>query len=178
MAIDWAAIENVIHTQVALAAGVTGSLVLWEDQDRDRPVVSFLSMEIRNTASNATGNAERSVTDNPTPTAGAEILLNTIKQVEFEVIVSAFTRATTGGGGAYGWLSNLRTALESESAEDAFFSAGLALYEVGAVLSIPRVLETQSEGRGTLALKFRTADVHTATATFIETIEWTGTVTT
>lgn len=178
MSIDWASLENVIHTQVAQAAGVAGSLVLWEHQDRDRPTVNFLSMEIRGTASNATGNAERSVTDNPSPVAGSEILLNTIKHVEFDVIVSAFTRATTGGSSAYGWLSNLRTGLESESSTDAFFSVGLALFEVGSVLSIPRVLETQSEGRATLALKFRAVDVHTVATTFIETAEWAGTVTT
>lgn len=175
---DINALENSIQAIIVAASGYSGALVIWEGQDNPQPGSPFLSLFSEDLP--RVGQPEESVIDNPTPVAGEEIILKSRGEAELEIRVRAFTPHVVSSSSvksARAVLLGLRQALEAESMTAAIEAAGLALVSLGAVGNMPRVLETQYQGRATLTLKFRYADVFEEATTFIETAESTGTYT-
>jgi hypothetical protein len=173
---DINALENSIQAIVVAASGYSGALVIWEGQNNPAPGVPYLSLFSEDLP--RIGSPEETVTDNPAPVSGQEILLKSAGLAEVEIRVRAFTPgvvSTAAAKSARAVLLGMRQALEAESMTAAIEAAGLTLVSLGSVLNLPRVLETQYQGRATLTLRFRYADQFEEATTFIETAESTGT---
>lgn len=173
---DINALENSIQSIIAQASGYAGALVIWEGQNNPAPGVPFLSLFSEDLP--LIGHPEQSVTNNPTPTAGQEILLKSKGLAEVEIHVRAFSPSVVSSASApsaRAVLLNLRQTLEAESMQANIEAAGLTLASVGTVRNLPKVLETQYQGRATLTLKFRYADEFEEATTYIETAESSGT---
>ncbi len=170
MSTDQNAIENSIQTILTAASGLAGTNVVWADTDRDRPVGDYMALRIDE--DQHIGTPENSVRDNPAPVAGEEILLASKNVAEFEVAIQAFSalKVSTGAApSARARLNALRSKLEGEAMVEVIEAAGLALVDLGSVRNMPRVLETQYQGRATLVLKFRISDEIEEATTYIET---------
>ena len=178
MAINWNTLENLIHGQIVAASGLPATSVIWEHQNRDRPVAPFISLRLEDSNTIAQHTAEQTIRDNPAPVAGQEILLGIVKTIEFTLFVSVVTVPTAGSLSAFARLQAIRSMLETETIQDPFFAAGVSLWECGQIQNVPRILETQFEGRATLPLKFRCADQVEIATTYIESAEWVSVITT
>ncbi len=175
---DIDALENSIQSIITQASGYDGELVIWEGQSNPKPGEPFISLFAEDLP--RIGVPEETVTDNPTPTAGSEILLKSTGLAEVEIHVRAFTPevvSTPTVKSARAVLLALRQTLEAESMTAIIEAANLALASLGTVRNMPRVLETQYQGRATLTLKFRYADAFEEATTYIESAEATGTFT-
>lgn len=176
MATDINALENTIQTLIATAAGLAGNLVVWENQDNPRLTAPYLSLRSEDLP--RLGSVENSVRDNPSPSAGQEILLKSKSEAEFEIYVSAFSLHSVSSASlpsATAMLHALRQTIEGETLGSAMEAAGLTLVSLGAIRNLPRVLETQYQGRATLVLKFRISDELEEAITYIQTAESFGT---
>lgn len=175
---DFNAIENSIQLIIRTASGLSGDKVYWYGLGNNRPLAPFLVLQTPEDV--RIGTVENTVTNNPVPAPGEEIILTSRTTAEINLDVQAFTKlkvSTAGEKAANAILRELRQALESETLAALFESTRLVLVSVGPVNALPRVLETQFEGRATLSLKLRISDEFTEKTTFIESAEVEGTYT-
>lgn len=178
---DLNAIENSIQALVVQATTVSGFTlagdhVIWQDQDRDRPSSPLMSLFLEETR--RIGVPEQTVTNTPGAPAGNEITLTSRTPAEFRLNITCVSNAKVSTGSepsAVARLHALGQALETETLTSAFEAAGLTLVRVGVARSLPRVLETQFEGRATLPVEIRISDEITETTTFIESAQSVGT---
>lgn len=174
VAANWSTIEDAIQAQIVAASGLSGSKVIWEHQGRDRPTTELITLRLDGAEDTAPATPENRVTDNPAPTAGAEILLTSSQQVDFDLVVTLYAGPKTGTGSAFARLNKVRAYLGRDDVVETLGASGLALFAVGRVRSQPTILETEFESRATLTLRFRTVDGNEETTTYIETAEVTG----
>lgn len=172
---NWTAFENAIQAQVAAAAGLTPSNVVWSFQSRDRPSRDFIRLEIDRIESQNSVTPEESTTDNPTPTTGAEILRSSEEQIDFTVNVHFFSGVSAGVGAARSRLSTILRYLGTERVTDALAESLLALVDCGPVSALPVVLDVEFESRAVAALSFRAVDGFTEAGGYIATVPYTTT---
>lgn len=172
---DWNTIEDTIQAQVVAATGLNGTAVRWANQSRDT-VASGDSALLKILESNPVGQAEETVIDNPTPSAGAEILLREHEQIEFDVQIETFSMTPTGNASAWARASSAARYLQRDDVTENLFAARLALVSVGNVQRVPAVLETEVQDRAVFVARFRTLDGSEQATTYIERAEWVGTL--
>lgn len=173
---DYAAIEDAILHTVREGLGFAEGRVFWTAQNERPPTKDFA--ELREVGGVSIGLAENSTRDNPGGAVGEEIVLTSRQVTEIDVDVLVFTRHTVNRGSdlsAAGRVKALRRALEGEVNASVRDSRGIVFVEASKPQPLPRVLETQFEGRATISLKFRVDDRLEETTTYISTTEisWT-----
>jgi hypothetical protein len=173
---NWDSIENTIQAQVVAATGIAGASVRWADQSRDAPV-SGDSVRLALLSGGPIGNPEETVINNPTPSAGQEILLRSHEQTEFDVQIEVFTMTPTGNSSAYAQANNVARYLQRDDVTENLFAVKLALVSVDRVQRVPRVLETEVQGRALFVARFRTLDGSEYATTYISSAEWVGSLT-
>lgn len=172
---NWNTIEDTIQAQVAAGTGITGASVRWANQSRDA-VAAGDSARLTILESNTIGHAEETEIDNPTPSAGAEILLREHEQIEFDVQIEVMSMTPTGNASAWAKASSAARYLQRDDVTETLFAARLALVSVARVQRLPVVLETEVQDRAVFVARFRTLDGSEFATTYIETAEWVGTL--
>ncbi len=175
MAADWQAVENTLQAWAVRASGLPDPKVVWDGQSGARPKAPFVTLH-RTGAHDLAPLPEIVVSDNPDATPGAEILIDTIAQAEFLLTVQVFTVPTVGPQAAQAIAQSMRNRLGAESEFAYFDGAGLAIVETGTVQNLTGVLDTEFEGRASFEVRLRIADGFEESATYIETVETTGTI--
>ena len=176
MIANWETIENTIQSQIALASGLAGASVRWANQSRDS-VASGDSARLTLLDSQTIGHAEETEIDNPSPSAGAEIILREHEQIEFDVQIEIFSMTPTGNSSAWARASSAARYLQRDDVTEVLFAARLALVSVANVQRMAAVLETEIQDRALFAARFRTLDGSEYATTFIQTAEWVGSLT-
>jgi len=165
-------VERAIQQQATTATGLT---CIWENQSRTRPARPFVSMNIVNMESVSTIG---DTLDNPTPSAGAEILVRTTDHLEFTVQFNVYTADIVGVNAARYRAHKLATHFDKETTIDALDLTSpetIAVVGRSPVVDSTTVLETEYEGRASVTITFRTAVTFDDAVTYIETAEFTGT---
>jgi hypothetical protein len=176
MSANWANVENAIQAAAAAASGLAGARVVWQHQNRDGLTGSaFLTLNIEEDQANPF--AEQISSDTPGLPAGNEVTLTSVVHTTFDVVFDYWSMTPTGATGAAAVLRGVRNYFQRDSVNETLFAAGVAVVEAGAVQNIPRILETVYESRAQLRVTFRVRDSSEETTTFIETVEWTTTLT-
>lgn len=177
MAADWQAIEDALQAWAVRASGLPAASVRWADQDATRPQPPFVELRLDHEGGGAPVPEQQTI-DNPTPSAGQEILINTITHEDLTLTVHAFTAPTVGANSARALASRMKAQIASETEIGIFDDAGIAIVETGPVQNLTAVLETKSEGRAVFDVRLRVADGFTEATTYVETVDIpTGTIT-
>lgn len=169
---DYAALEDSIIECVRAALGLPEGTVYWSGQGEPPQLKPFA--ELREANSENIGEPQNTVADNPGGAPGEEIILTTSNDLEMEIDVFIYTVNKVnlpGNPSAAARAKAMVRALGGETNAGIREGTGLVFVEAGKVLNIPRVLETQFEGRATVSLKFRVEDRLEEKTTFIETVE-------
>lgn len=188
---NWTTFENSVHGAVkaALRAAVSpvtavpNDRLLWAHQSNDRTDLGPTSVyptfvTLTHLGSEFLGtDHHRDVIDNPTPTAGNEILIRTLGQLEVSIRVNVFASGSTGTLSAGSVASNVRNTLDRVTSIDLLEEVGIAFVAATPVTTLPTVLETKFESRAFFDLTFRVCDLDQESNTYIETVEFTGTYT-
>ena len=172
------AIENAIHAEIVTASGLAGDRVIYENQGGDvlgsRDLITINATQ-DGFSSPAPATPSQTTRDNPTPSAGAELLIGTKREVEFTWRLTFYAGAVSGSSSAHARLVDVVTRLGLDEVTLRLEQANIALFDVAApgVRSVPVVLETEYESRAIVDLRFRTIDEIETAATNIETVEFT-----
>lgn len=177
------AIEDAIHTELVNASGLAGARIIYEHQNRDALGKSgasreFMTVGFGDLKDLAPATPSVTVRDNPSPSAGAEILLGVSSDSEFTVRVTFYAGPTTGTGSAYSRLRDIVKKLALDAATARLQAVSIAFVECSnGVRSVPTVVDTEFESRAVADLRFRTVDGVEVAETYIQTAEFVGTYT-
>lgn len=177
----WTVVEDAIQKWLADATGIPGNKCVWVMQDATRRAKPFATL-MRDGGQDEPGTNETRIranldADPDTDDPPADLILQTVPQVEFTVSVQTFTDAVQGDTSAFRLLDIARNKLGQLSQLDAFETAGVAVVDRGTVQNLSTILETQFEGRAALVVRFRVADMTEETIGQINTAPVSGTYT-
>lgn len=173
---NWVNFENAIQARVVAGSGLTGSKVIWENQNKQRPARSFIAMRVESVE--AAGQSESKVTNNPTPSAGQEILLTSRGMQRVELVLTAFSTDTIGNSSARALLQKVKLYLSHDSCTATLndLAEPIGILSTSGVQDASIVLETEIEGRAVLTVVCMVADEYTEATTYIETVVESGVI--
>lgn len=168
---QWVALEDAVHAWVVSGSGLTAARVLWAQQRAPQPGAAYISLRILGLRQ--VGHDWTDVVDNPTPTAGAEILHRARGVRELTLGLQCFAAAATGTAGAVALLEAVRAAAALPTRRDALRAAGLGILGFGSVTSIDGFVGGHGifEPRATLDVRCHVASQVSEAGTFIEFVE-------
>lgn len=173
---NWTNFEDAIQARVVAATGLPGAKVIWENQNKARPLRPFIALRIDDAES--LGEAETKVTNNPAPSSGQEILLTTRSQNRVQLTVTCFTTSTSGDSSARAYLKKLQMYLSHPSCTATLngLAEPIGILTASSVQDASIVLETDIEGRAVMTVVCLVADAFTEATTYIETVVESGTI--
>jgi hypothetical protein len=174
---DWTAVENALQEAAVVASGLPGNRVRWGSQSRDIAPTAGDLLILEHGAEVGDALPAILTPDNPSPAPGAEILLGTTEQVDFEWSLDYYSMTSTGAGAAQAVLSRIIRRLSLETVQEILDGAGVAIYAIGTPQHLPAVFETSIRNRSRVVVQCRVTDGASEPSTFIETPVWVGTFT-
>lgn len=172
------ALYAAFQTVVAEASGLPGTRVIWGSTSGDRPpdqnyiTLKVLMVEPLHQLT------EDFIGDNPTPTAGNEVVVSTEEHFEMIIEVQAF--AVTRAGeypAAPHMLEVVRNYLGRTATLDDLRAVSATIVNRGTVRHLPTVLNTMFESRAVLEVRLRGRSGHSETTTYIETVDYSVNIT-
>lgn len=164
--------ENAVHSEVMAALGYAASKVIWENQNGDRPLRPFVSLQTQSIEP-LSPHFENSVTDNPTPSAGEEILVISKSQYRIDVQCTVFSSSAVGTSGALYLANRIYRHFGKDDTltrlEDG--TEPISVVRGSPAQDVSIVLDAKIEGRATLVLSFYLAMQDEEATTYIETVE-------
>lgn len=180
-----------VQTAVAMASGLPGTQVVWENPNVPRPARPFISLTIEDDGE-IEPLGEESVIDNPNPdppTGGNAfpytfpfvflasfpsdnpILVQATDRPEISIRLTAYTNAPKSSAisPAFTLLKAVRRALGGDAMTEQLDP--ITVLERGNVQNITVMLETGYEGRAVLDVKFGSIETQSDDANTIETVE-------
>lgn len=178
MSYNFTALYAKIQSQVATGTSLSPTSVIWGWVNGDRPPSKqYVSLSVLNVTP-LHQLTEDYTLDNPTPSAGNEIILRTKEHFEVTVEIQAFSVTQNAEyPAAPVMLETLRSYLGRESTLDQFRSVKATIINRGTIRHLPTVLNTMFESRAVLEVTFRAASGSDETTTYIETVDYTTTIT-
>jgi hypothetical protein len=161
---DWISVQDALHAAVVTASGLAGARVRWDRASRDQPATPG-DVIILSLGGEQTDGPSYTSRDNPVPSTGSEILLETEEQIDAEMVVDYYSMTQDGARAA---LQRCYRNLRRESVQDALDESDIAFITMGTPQHIPAILETEFRDRARGVVKFRCADGSSESATFIE----------
>lgn len=161
---DWLAAQDAIQAAVVEASSLLGARVRWERASRDQPGTAG-DVVILGLSGEQTDGPEYTDDDNPTPSPGAEILLETAEQIDLELSIDYYSMAPDGARAA---LQRVLRNLRRESVQEALELSGIAVVRVHPAQHLPALLETEFRDRARGMVTLRCADGTSSPETFIE----------
>ncbi len=173
---SWSGIQAALHAWVVAATGISAERVYFANQNNPRPVGgAFATIALEDID---TVGRDRSLEDyDVTRDTGLEVRLRTSGLREFGVEVQVFTAIDHGDSTARAFAGRCQVAANAQGRRDAFKAAGFSMFDVGQVRSVPKVYETDTEGRAQLVCRCYTQVEFDEFVGWIESVEVTGTVT-
>lgn len=165
---NWEAVEDALQAIVVRLTGLPGERVIWETQGGPRPEGAFVSLRLDGTDSPG-WEGERRQRDAEDPQPGADLVLEVAKQAESTLTLVAYSgRDVIGDASASVMLRRVRNGLDLASVTEELDEAGVSIFAVGTVQTIPSFLNTGFEGRATLDARLRVTDGAEELDTWIE----------
>lgn len=162
--------ENALQLQVSTACALAGDHVIWNHQSRDRVPRPFVVLTWLGDRVLAPATPVESVDDNPTPTAGKEIVISASDDMEFQVRIDTYAESVTGSASALAVARKIARYLGRDDCSAALDAAGVAIIEAGAISSVPALLETKFEGRAQFTVRCRARDAAQEETTYIQSV--------
>lgn len=166
-----------IQTAVVSASGLSGSKVIWETPNVERPTRPFIELSILEDG-NEELLPEESMIDNPSPTPPVApfpsqdlLLLQTTDRPEITVRMVAFADSPKIGAisPAFALLKQVRRKMGTEAVSETLDP--ITVLTRGNVTNATVVLETGYEGRAVLDLKFGSIETESEGINTIETVK-------
>lgn len=169
-AISWTPIEKAIHAWVTASSGLAAARVVWGAQNG--PAISSPYIVLRRRSIRAVGNDWVDVEDNPTPSAGAEILQLARGQRRAVLAITCYGSVATGSSCPEAIIGDVVAALALPSVSAALSAAGVGISNLADVLVLDGVVNsTLLEPRASVDVFFYVASQVSETATYIEHVE-------
>lgn len=167
--IDYASVEPALHAWVS---GRTGLTTIWARQNGPRPATPFVTLDLR---VGGTSRDWADVKDNPTPSAGAEIL-HVSKGVRKGVLtVQIFGDDATGSAKPEALLDSLKASLPLPSVYGTLSVAKIGVYGFGQVLDLSSIIQSSDiESRASMEINMNLVSEISESGTYFSTVDATN----
>lgn len=156
---SWADTENALHAWVVAASGLAAGLVRWGDQAGiSRPVPPTTWVELRLGASDPIGVADETRCEaiSMAP-GGSDVSLLAIGRRASSLAIQVFG-PSVGAVSARALAGRIQGGLALESIAAALSVANVSVVDNGSIVNVPRVLETDWQGRAVLTVRFHSVE--------------------
>jgi hypothetical protein len=170
---NWSALEDGIHAAVVAGSGLSVSRVIWAGQDSPRPdddpyiALHFVSVQ-------RVGQDWLNVEDNPSPTAGHEIVHRARGMRTGTLTLQCFAVQPTGDSGAVEILTRVLGSLRLPTTRDALVASGVGVGNASPVQWIEGTVGGLFEPRAVVDLTLHLAEEISETGTYIEKVALTN----
>lgn len=173
---DWTTVEDALHAWIVAATGLAATNVFWEQQGIGKPAGAYVTMNLSITQS---GQDWTDITDNPTPSPGAEII-HTVRGPRLGTLaLQCFAGDATGPSSSKAYLAKLHGSLGLPSIHDALVIAKVGIAIIDPVQSLTLELgNAVIESRALTSIKMHLTSEVSETGTYIETAQHSGVATT
>lgn len=163
-------LEDAIYTWVRVGSGLAAENVNWAAQNQRSPVGAHITLRMR--AIRPVGNDWVDVEDNPTPSAGAEVLYKVRGMRRVTLTIACFGESPIGAAGPLAIVNDVLTALALPSRSAALAGAGVGISSIAEVLALDGVEgSTTFEPRAQVDVFFYATAELVETGTYIEHVE-------
>ncbi len=169
---SWESIENALRLWVKSATGLGDDAIYFAHQGNPRPAPALISILLEDIS--PVGIDETLEDTNLNRDAGEEVRTTTRGLREFGVLIQAATTPAAGNATARAYLGTVQLAARSLTNLARFDAVEISVFDVGKVITIPKVYETATEGRAQLACRFYTNLELEEYCGYIATVEVTG----
>jgi hypothetical protein len=172
-AVNWTTVKNALHAWLTSTTGITAERILYGGQNAVRPKgqdTAWINLWIM--GDDGTGRGSTIYKDNPTPTAGAELIKEVHGQRLVTVTITIYgQKNATDATEAYALMSDAMCSLDLEEVTDPLNNGGVSIQQYSATTTIGGIINTtRIEPRATCTVQFMTPSVVSRTMTYIETI--------
>lgn len=170
-AVNWTSIKDAIYSWIATSTSLPSERILFGGQNAVRPKgVTQAWISIWVMGDEDVGNPTVVYIDNPTPTAGAEIIKEARNQRLVTMQVTCYgPKDATDTTEAYAYLSNLIAELDLTEVTDPMWDAGIGIQQTSAVITTGGTINTtRIEPRAVVSIMFLTPTVVSRTMTYIQ----------
>ncbi len=174
--IDFEAIEDALFSWVKTATGLADDFIIFDSQDGVSPIPNpYVTIRIGDLVNIGVDASEHDY-DSSAP-AGEEIIFNSNGMRDLTVTLMAFTPATVGNATARNLAAKCQAFLALDSVLLPLNIAGLGVLDAGNVRWVPKLDDTDFEGRAILDVRFCVAQSASDTTGYIATVTGpTGTI--
>lgn len=170
MSIAWSTVQAALASWVRTGSGLAESACLWAEQEAPRPSGTWIS--ISTPTVRRVGQDWLDVLNNPTPSAGAEILHRARGVREVSITLTCYSTTAIGASGAAQILDAVIAKAKLPTQRDALGAAGVSIARVGQVTPIPGLRNSSLlEPRATVEVVGYLVSEVEETGTYIETAE-------
>lgn len=167
--IDFEAIEDALFDWVKAASGLADDYIFFDSQNGVAPIPNpYVTIRIGDMPN--IGVDAQTHEYNSGASAGHEIVFYTNGMRDLTVSVTAFTPDTVGSGSARTIAAKLQAYLALDSIRDPLNAAGLGVLDAGTVRWVPKLDDTDFEGRALLEVRFCLAQSASDTTGYIATV--------
>lgn len=160
-------LEDAIYTWVRVGSGLAAANVNWAAQNQASPVGTHITLRMRSIR--PLGNDWVDVEDNPSPSAGAEVLFKVRGMRRVTLTIACYGEDPIGADGPLAIVNDVLTALALPSRSDALASAGVGISQIADVQALDGVEgSTTFEPRAQVDVVFFAAAELVETGTYIE----------
>lgn len=173
MSIDWATIEPAINAFLVGTSGLAASNVFWGQQGAPRvspPYIVFTLISL-----DEMGDDSRYISDNPTPSAGAEILYNVAGWRKAILTIEITGVTPLGANSPKAIMDTLKTRAKLPSLRDALVAARVGLGVFAPTTLLPSVVGAVTEPRALSSATLFVVSETSETGTYVETAQGDGT---
>lgn len=168
-------IEDALHAWVAAGSGLGTSKVIWYGQNGKALTGSYVVLRVL--AIRPVGNDWVDTVDNPSPSAGAEVLNKVRGMRRVRLQLTCFAGTPIGASGAASILNDVLTSIALPSRSDALAAAGVGISNLGDVTAIDGVINSNLlEPRALAEVVFFAAAELVETGTYIQHVQVTDQV--
>lgn len=112
--------------------------------------------------------ADESVSDAPSPSQGAEIVITRAQLCSIGLMIECFTSVLSGNDQAFFLLAKLQMGLTRADVRERLRVAGVSIMKLGRVLNVTSALDEPLESRATLQLELQAVLTDARPETYIE----------
>lgn len=171
MALDWPAIEAVVHAWAVAASGITAASVRWSHQQAPVPARPEVVLTWLDVDSPVRGNGVRDERRRGASGTTELHVHDRTHTLQIDVLAAVPGAIAQAGTSARARLGNMLRTLQLESNLATFRTAGLAVWQASGARDLTALVATEFEGRASADITFNTRDTTSDTVGQILTVE-------
>lgn len=171
-------VEDAFRTWVKTATGLADNNIFFQDQKVERPTSTYVTIRVGSVVPlGAVDPVTITEVTDPVPGQEIQISVDGIREVTTSIQVFGPAVSTNPTATAMYIANKIQTSLRLPSVQDALDSAGISVFDIGAVNNLTQLLDTGFDGRAQFDVRCYIVFSVSQFETYIETAEVTDNTT-